>query len=321
MTKERDHADSSTKNELWFVVVANPDGYDYTFTPGNRLWRKNLRDNNDDGQITADVDGVDPNRNFPTKWNYDDEGSSTDPASETYRGTGAGAPSPRRRRCDGLLEARRLRDPDQLPHGRASCCSTRTASRSRPTPPTTRSTAPSRARTPTRRSRATAPGAPNDYDPDVGAELYTTNGETTDHAHGTLRHARVDAGARRRRPRRAGGGGSVFEFQDREADLEAAFEKNIPFALDVAQVGRGPREPGLAPRQRAAPDFEVSPFDVSYGDPQHVQVNAKRELGTVTMHYRVNGGAEQTAPTEGVEGRRALRRRLRRLLPPPARRR
>ena len=73
--------------ELWFIIVANPDGYDYTFDPANRLWRKNLRDNNDDGQITA-VDGVDPNRNFPTRWNYDDEGSNTDTSSETYRGTG-----------------------------------------------------------------------------------------------------------------------------------------------------------------------------------------------------------------------------------------
>ena len=28
--------------EIWFVIVYNPDGYDYTFTDGNRLWRKNL---------------------------------------------------------------------------------------------------------------------------------------------------------------------------------------------------------------------------------------------------------------------------------------
>jgi hypothetical protein len=73
--------------ELWFIIIANPDGYDFTFDPANRLWRKNLRDNNGDGQITA-VDGVDPNRNFPTRWNYDDEGSNTDTSSETYRGSG-----------------------------------------------------------------------------------------------------------------------------------------------------------------------------------------------------------------------------------------
>src|SRR5205823_1635535 len=26
--------------ELWFIVVANPDGYQLTFDPSNRLWRK-----------------------------------------------------------------------------------------------------------------------------------------------------------------------------------------------------------------------------------------------------------------------------------------
>ena len=71
--------------ELWFVLVANPDGYDYTFTPGNRLWRKNLADNDGDGVITG-FDGVDLNRNFPTFWGYDDEGSSSEPSSATYRG-------------------------------------------------------------------------------------------------------------------------------------------------------------------------------------------------------------------------------------------
>jgi murein tripeptide amidase MpaA len=76
------------RTELWFVPVANPDGYDYTFTEDNRLWRKNLRDNNGDRRITA-VDGVDPNRNFSYKWGWDNEGSSPDPSSETYRGSAA----------------------------------------------------------------------------------------------------------------------------------------------------------------------------------------------------------------------------------------
>ena len=70
--------------ELWFLPVANPDGYDFTFTEGNRLWRKNLRDNNGDGEI-ANGDGVDLNRNFAVKWGYDNEGSSPDPSGETYR--------------------------------------------------------------------------------------------------------------------------------------------------------------------------------------------------------------------------------------------
>ena len=38
--------------ELWFVPVANPDGYDFTFEEGQRLWRKNLRDNNGDGTVS-----------------------------------------------------------------------------------------------------------------------------------------------------------------------------------------------------------------------------------------------------------------------------
>src|SRR5829696_8618661 len=70
--------------ELWFVPIMNPDGYEYTFT-NERLWRKNLRDNNNNG--TTEVgDGVDPNRNFPSHWGYDNEGSSPIPSSETYRG-------------------------------------------------------------------------------------------------------------------------------------------------------------------------------------------------------------------------------------------
>lgn len=83
--------------ELWFVLSANPDGYDYTFqSDDNRLWRKNLHDNNGDG-TTGVGDGVDLNRNFSYKWGYDDEGSSPNPTSETYRGA-APPRSPRPRR-------------------------------------------------------------------------------------------------------------------------------------------------------------------------------------------------------------------------------
>ena len=76
--------------DLWFIPVINVDGYDYTFTEGNRLWRKNLRDNDGDGQITGQ-DGVDLNRNFPYKWGYDNEGSTDVRSGETYRGASAGS--------------------------------------------------------------------------------------------------------------------------------------------------------------------------------------------------------------------------------------
>ena len=70
--------------ELWFMPVANPDGYQYTFDT-ERLWRKNLHDNDGDGAIT-NADGVDLNRNYDINWGHDDEGSSSQVSSETYRG-------------------------------------------------------------------------------------------------------------------------------------------------------------------------------------------------------------------------------------------
>ena len=88
------------KNTELFVLVANPDGYQYTFDH-ERLWRKNLRDNNGDGQITVG-DGVDPNRNFVDHWGYDNEGSSNEPFSETYRGPSP-ASEPETQAMQGLI--------------------------------------------------------------------------------------------------------------------------------------------------------------------------------------------------------------------------
>jgi len=73
--------------EIWLVPIVNPDGYEYIMQ--NQLqfpwWRKNLRDNNDDGVFDPLVDGVDLNRNYDFNW---DEGGDGNPASWFYRGGG-----------------------------------------------------------------------------------------------------------------------------------------------------------------------------------------------------------------------------------------
>ena len=82
--------------ELWFECVNNPDGYEYTFTPGNRLWRKNMADNNGNGIRGEAVDGVDPNRNHASHWGFDNEGSS-DTLFRRPTAAPARTPSPRRK--------------------------------------------------------------------------------------------------------------------------------------------------------------------------------------------------------------------------------
>ena len=89
--------------ELWFVCVNNPDGYEFTFTPGNRLQRKNLRDN-DLNRRHQRGDGVDPNRNFRSNWGRDDDGSSPRPESDTYRGP-APASEPETTSMEALFDA------------------------------------------------------------------------------------------------------------------------------------------------------------------------------------------------------------------------
>ncbi len=70
--------------EIYFVPVINPDGYIYNETTdpnGGGFWRKNRRDNGD-GTF-----GVDLNRNYGYEWGFDNNGSSPNPESQTYRGT------------------------------------------------------------------------------------------------------------------------------------------------------------------------------------------------------------------------------------------
>jgi len=81
--------------QIWLCPTFNPDGHEYVFSgssPNSRSdpmwWRKNKRDNNDNGIFDPESDGVDLNRNFGYKWGLDNIGSSSDPTSNVYRGTG-----------------------------------------------------------------------------------------------------------------------------------------------------------------------------------------------------------------------------------------
>jgi hypothetical protein len=286
-------------NELWFVPVANPDGYDFTFTPGNRLWRKNLRDNDGDGRITAN-DGVDLNRNYPTKWGYDDEGSSPEAGSDTYRGSGP-ASEPETRAVDRLMARVGF---EFLVNYHAASEDVLYGTSWQVATPT-----PDDAVYATLVGDAAAPAVPG-YDQGLFADLYTANGLTDEHAHlayGTLgltvemSTCQTAAAADPGDSWDPAGCPNILEFPDDEALVDAEFRKNLPFAMSVAQSAADPADP-VTVAGRQAPEFVVDSFDVSYGDPQTVAVTARRDQHNQRLEYRVNGGRTQRAHVREWKG-------------------
>jgi murein tripeptide amidase MpaA len=282
--------------ELWFVPVVNPDGYQYTFDH-ERLWRKNLRDNDENGVIDSN-DGVDLNRNFPEHWNYDQEGSSSQFTSLTYRG-----PAPMSE-PENVAEAELFKMADfrfaisnhsfgdllLYPQG----WQVQTPSADDPI-------------------YVALTGTDDDpavegYDPGPSADLYITNGEFTDWAHATQDvlawTPELSEGCE----------GCGFVFPDDPKLVQEEFMRNLPFALNVARSAPAPDDP-VSHMDVSAEGFyldiaEIDPWktnhpstdlkvDVSYGggSSQPVEVLAKRSLGAVTLHYSINGGAESTLPT------------------------
>ncbi len=286
-------------NELWFVVVANPDGYQYTFDH-ERLWRKNLRDNDDDGQITR-ADGVDPNRNFPEHFAYDEEGSSSQISSDTYRGPSAGSEPETQAmmalfdRADFSFQINWHSVGQWLLYAEGWQIGTPTADD------------PIYFALSGNRDNPAIPG----FEPGLSSDvLYVTNGETTDFAHsqrGTLAWTpELGEGEP------AGGG---FVFPDDEAQVQAEFERALPWALDVAKSAANPAEPVSHLGLTTKPFYLESDdtykdglplanftFEYSYGDPQEVRVIARRSLGDVTLMYSINGDPAIGVPTEEWTG-------------------
>ncbi|MFE9692423.1 M14 family zinc carboxypeptidase [Micromonospora sp. NPDC005806] len=289
--------------ELWFVISANPDGYQYTFD-NERLWRKNLRDNNNDGQISVG-DGVDPNRNFNARFKYDEEGSSSISAGETYRGPSP-ASEPETQAMQGLLD--RIKPKFQSNFHSFGPYILYPQGWQIGTPEADNPIYTALAGTD---ANPAIPG----FDPGISSdELYVTNGETTDYAdtaNGTVAFTpELNEGCP----------GCGFVFPDDEALIQAEFEKTLPFDLALARSATRPADPvspvGMTVKPFYLDQTEVDPengalamfdftFDVSYGDPQEVRVLAKRSLGAVTVKFQINGGTVHSAPTsEWTSGQR-----------------
>lgn len=286
--------------ELWFVLSANPDGYDYTFT-GERDWRKNLRDNNGDGAI-APGDGVDLNRNFRYKWGYDNEGSSPDPGDETFRGT-APASEPETRALDAFQK--RIGFQYGINYHSAAQLLLYGVGWQVATDTPDDIVYKALAGTP---EKPAIPG----YRSQVSSELYVTNGEADGHAANVNRmmmftpEMSTCATASRVDPDDAwepADCGSVFRFPDDEKLIQQEFAKNVPFALAVAESAAHPDRP-VSPVGIDAPDFTPDAFTTSYarGGDQEVAVTARRSVRDKRLNYRIDGGRTHTERLKAWEG-------------------
>lgn len=276
--------------ELWFVLSANPDGYDYTFQDSDtRLWRKNLRDVNGDGAISTG-DGVDLNRNFAYKWGYDDEGSSPNPTSETYRGAGP-VSEPETKAIDAF--EKRIDFTYGINYHSAAELLLYGVGWQVATDSPDDVVYEALAGTP---DNSAIPG----YHPQVSSELYTTNGEADGHAANVngvamftpeMSTCQTASNIDPNDQWNASDCQSVFNFPDDEKLIQDEFAKNVPFALSVAESAATPDQPKSSVGRTAA-DFTPAPFATSYsrGADQRVSVVARKAVRDKELKYRVNGG-------------------------------
>ncbi|MFB7243007.1 zinc carboxypeptidase [Streptomyces populi] len=281
--------------ELWFVLSANPDGYDYTFKDADtRQWRKNLRDVNGDGVISTG-DGVDLNRNFAYKWGYDDEGSSPNPTSETYRGASPGS-EPETRAIDAF--EKRVGFAYGINYHSAAELLLYGVGWQVATPTPDDVLYKALAGTP---ENSAIPG----YHPQVSSELYTTNGEADGHAGNVngismftpeMSTCQTASDLDPNDAWNAADCASVFTFPDDEKLIEQEFEKNVPFALSVAETAAHPDRPSSSVGIDA-PDFTPAAFTTSYsrGADQEVSAVVRKSVRGKKLKYRVAGGRTHEA--------------------------
>lgn len=269
--------------EVWIIPVANPDGYEYTFTT-ERLWRKNLRDNDGDGEITI-VDGVDPNRNFDSHWGYDDEGSSPDWPDQTFRGAEPNS-EPETKAVVKFVKS----------HNFKFVLSYHTYSNLILYPWGWQVKIES-FDDPIFVAQAGTDDNPAiwdslldaGYDPGLSADLYTANGDFVDWCYN---NARIPAyTVELTFGEDADGNYYGFEFPDDEEMVQTVFEDNLEFALCCGESAAHPAHP-VSPVGIKTHDIYHTPVTASYGSNQVIEILA-RKWRPLKLYYSINGGPEQ----------------------------
>ena len=215
--------------DIWVLPVANPDGFEYTFT-NDRLWRKTR------SPQAGGAFGVDMNRNHRQNWGLDDVGSSPDPTSDIYRG-----PSPASEIETRNVEAFHAAHPPVISVSYHSYAGLLLFSPSAvygqlsADLPVYRTLAGTNQRSAVQDN---LPGSSRTYDsPNTAWTLYTTNGEYNDWAsakYGTLSFTpEITSGYKNSTY-------YGFQFEDDEAQLQQLFNDNLPFALDAIESARDP---------------------------------------------------------------------------------
>jgi hypothetical protein len=264
---------------LWFVPVVDPDAYDDSF--GSKAARL--------------AQPVDLDRNWPERFHYDEEGSGAD------RGAGPGS-EPAVAQLDALLAS--LRPAYLLDYQAGGGRILYPESWQIATPATD---APVMAALAGDDDHPAIAG----YDPDAAGETAIANGTLIDHAYARYGTQAFTVALADGSGPGVGGtvdgvdahdpGGAVF--QDSEAAVEAEFAKGLEFALDLARSAPDRSHP-LSHLHATAPDFVPHGFGLSYGSPQVVEVNARRALGDVRLHWRVDGAERSAALREYAGGER-----------------
>ncbi len=282
--------------DQWVMPVANPDGYEYTFTD-ERLWRKNLADNDGDGVITQ-LDGVDLNRNFAENWGLDDEGSSPNFSDATYRGTEPES-EPENKSLVKFIKQHKFKfvlsyhtygDLILYPWG----WQVQTTSYDDPIFLAQAGTDEN----PAIFDRLMDQG----YDPGVGADLYTTNGDFTDYTYGGLGIPSYTVELTTGQD--ADGNFYGFEFPDDEIMVQTVFEDNLEFAISLAESAKRPEKP-VSPVGITADDLYHNALTNSWGRNQNIDILAQKGIAPFTyLVYQVDGGHWRFGHFKAKKGKR-----------------